>query len=1368
MKIFASILLSLSFLLADLPAEEKNKKSIRQKYLRKTVSSVTDAGPSNTFFNINNWKMHMEHQGFFQWNGTSHGSAGNFPKDMGSVIFAEGILWGVKIKDKFGVNSSTGEILTDGSGSGQPIIRVNGSMYNTGLKAGKVLLDSNGKIKTSSYSENYRNQQIWRVRRDWNTANLTEDAAIIRDADKANITEAQLAADKAQYDHDWKEWPADEGAPYEDVNGDGSYTAATWNSTTKTWDGDIPGYPGADQTVWTVANDLPDEYADGGVVSVSEGGWGSPPIGIEYQLTVWGYNVSDTSPLSKTMFKEAKLIYVGLPGGPSDASIDTMYFTQWADPDLGTYTDDFLGSDTELSLGYVYNGNRFDDQFKNDFDSPVPAAGYDFLEGPRVDSNNDGVKDKVLGMTSFTYFAAGSSVSDPSTKVYAGTLQWFNLMEGYLPRPEYPTQNPFIDPITGQAEKFVLNGDPTRGTGWVDGIILPPGDRRLVMSSGPFSMALGDTQKIVTALVGGMGTDNLTSVSTLKYNDRHAQYMYDNNFIFPKRPVAPTVSVFGGDKEAFIDWNNEYNRDNIENSQTNKLPFEGYTLWQLTDETGRYGWPITTFSKTRANIYVDVVDRSTGLIIPDLLHKSGKFLAHQYVVSQDYNGNSLENDKTYYFGLAAYGKSSKTDKASSSIENHNASSGYMTVMTVTPRNGVSGVDYKDNLWYTNTDTSGYTVEHTAGVSNGQVNVRITNPDKIRAGTYNVTFETKPDGDGSLYWNLIDSATNEVLLDDYNITDQSDSLYAGNNFGFQVRVAGPPNAFTNFIVVANKDDTCTEEAPCQGAQDWGEFPVAYTGRVNQSDGFGWFFHGGGATANDYNSMISRIIRGSGWNYLVPNNFEYRFTYEEDNYAYAAYTTNSLIRVPFEIWDITNNFRLIAWFYDYDENEAWGLHPNDHPGSGGSNDPYTDWIYPHLPKDTSPGEVGYQAWLAAAIAEGGGSPDADGNYDGANGSYRGSAEEGAELMGRNVWYVWNLDDVSDGNINAYAGEDVNGDGTPDNVGPEKGTVVRIITTKTIQANDVFSFSVQANPTFTIAKGDVNADDAIDVADVVTAVDHIIEVAPITAPKQQYAADYNSDFAINIADGVGIVNNILGINGKLMADGVTRLNKSIPATIAMDPNIQFVDNKINIRIQTQKGTFSGIQFKLNYPSDIGIKPFSVLTKSNGMIQEFYTKDEGSSYFVLMSLNGQEFASRDDITISLYVDQSKLDQLENAEIELDEVLLSNSFGEMHDFTLKNSVAKYIAVPTEFALHNSYPNPFNPSTLIPYDIATESYVSIKIVDILGREVATLVNENKLPGKHQIRWFGKSNDFKQLPSGIYFVKLKAGSYTSLKKITLLK
>ena len=1369
-KLITWVFTGLFLLTSALFAEEKKGDRLAGKTnASRLYKGMADAGPNSTFFNINRWSMQVEHQGFFQWGGTKHGSAGNYPTDLGNVIFAEGILWGAKVTDKYGVNSD-GSILTDGTGSGLPRIRVNGSMYNSGLKSGKVLLDGNGKIKTSGYSENYRDQQIWRVRRDWNTADLTRDVAIIKNITDSTVTAAQIEATKVQYKHDWDEWPASEGAPYEDVNGDGTYTAAAWDGTK--WIGDIPGVPGADQTVWTVANDLPDEFTESGVpFSVSEGGWGSPPIGIEYQLTLWGYRLDENNPLSSTIFKRAKLTYVGLPGGPADAKVDTMYFTQWSDPDLGTYTDDYVGSDTTLSLGYVYNGNAFDDLFSNTYNSPVPAAGYDFLQGPKIDSNGDGTLDKTLGLSSFTYFAAGSSVSDPSTRVYVGTLQWFNLMEGFLPRPEYPTQQPFVDPITGLAEKHVLAGDPITGTGWVDGMILPPGDRRMVMSSGPFKMNIGDTQEIVTALVGGIGTNNFSSLSILKFNDKYAQYAYDNNFKFPTPPLKPEISAFGGDKEIFLDWGNNYNKNNIENHLSFGVSFMGYEVWQLTSQNGNSGWKIATYDQANGTaVIAERVDHASGLVLPVVLHQSeGKGIQFSMRIKDDYsNGQKLQNNKEYYYGIRAFGKSDEK------IANLLGATGFMSKIAVTPRDGVSGVDYDQIVTNTNTDTL-FNVNHLAGKSDGSISVRITNPAKLRGGTYIVSFEedtvTGSLTKGTNLWSMADSVSGDVLISKKSVSAPSGTdtlLYWGNDFGFQVRSTGPADAFKNFLVTAHGGGTL--DKALQGAQDWGGFPVTYTGRVNQSNGTAWFFHGGGASSGDYNTMISRIIRGSGWTYLIPDDFEYRFTYEDDNYAYLAYTSWSLIRVPFEMWNVTEGYRLIPWSYDYDGNEAWGLHPNDHPGSGGSNDPYTDWIYPRLPANYATAgnaagddETGYQTWLAASIAAGvasGGpaTPDANGSYlSGTTGAdYWASGAYGPELMGRNVWFVWNLDDVSDGTIDV--------DDTAKLL-PEKGTVVKIITNKAIQPEDKYSFTINGNLGYTLAKGDANADNAVDVSDVVTLVDHIIELTILTEGKKQYAADYNSDYYINIADGVGIVNKILGISGMLNEN--MRL-KSVAPVISLDPVIAQVDDQFILNLELKKGSFSGIEFNMSYPKNKGITSIAVrLDHSSNLVKEHFSKEDGTSNFVIMKLDGSTIGEGERVQLAFDFNNAKIAD-ENISFKINDIILSSSTGETQQFTLQNSEAEFSVIPNEFLLYDNYPNPFNPSTTIRFDIASESFVSMKVIDILGREVVTLVNENKMPGKYQIRWSGKNNSYKQLPSGVYFVRLQAGSFTSLKKITLIK
>jgi hypothetical protein len=89
--------------------------------------------------------------------------------------------------------------------------------------------------------------------------------------------------------------------------------------------------------------------------------------------------------------------------------------------------------------------------------------------------------------------------------------------------------------------------------------------------------------------------------------------------------------------------------------------------------------------------------------------------------------------------------------------------------------------------------------------------------------------------------------------------------------------------------------------------------------------------------------------------------------------------------------------------------------------------------------------------------------------------------------------------------------------------------------------------------------------------------------------------------------------------------------------------------------------------------------------------------------------------------------------------------------------------VPKEYLLHQNFPNPFNPSTNISFSIPTRSFVSLKVFDLIGREVATVVSEEMSAGSHIKQWNAKN-----YPSGIYFYRLQAGSFTETKKLLLLK
>jgi hypothetical protein len=94
--------------------------------------------------------------------------------------------------------------------------------------------------------------------------------------------------------------------------------------------------------------------------------------------------------------------------------------------------------------------------------------------------------------------------------------------------------------------------------------------------------------------------------------------------------------------------------------------------------------------------------------------------------------------------------------------------------------------------------------------------------------------------------------------------------------------------------------------------------------------------------------------------------------------------------------------------------------------------------------------------------------------------------------------------------------------------------------------------------------------------------------------------------------------------------------------------------------------------------------------------------------------------------------------------------------------------LPIEFLLSQNYPNPFNPSTTIRYSIPTSSLVTLKVYDVLGNMVSTLVNEEKPKGRYEVNFSTTGENAYNLPSGIYFYRLQAGSYVETKKMILLK
>ncbi|HKJ82029.1 MAG TPA: hypothetical protein VJ954_08400, partial [Ignavibacteriaceae bacterium] len=408
-------------------------KGTKDGKAKSTRLAKTTANPSASILDINNTTSWVTDAGFHDWVVASSWN-GAFPKGAAAgAIFAEGLLWGGQVQD------------------GQsPLIRVNGNDYGSGTV---------GLIR------------LFRVRPDYATADLTDDAANFNSEGLGQVTSSQIDQLRAQYEADWNEWPAagranDVGAPFKDVNGDGKYDPAI----------DIPGIPGASQTLFIM-------YDDRNSVSL----YGSAQIGLQVQETYWAY--AYTGALGNVIYKKVDMVYVGTSKSASNSRIDSLYLVQWADPDVGTSSDDFAGCDTALNLGYAYNSSPSDGIYTSIGLAP-PAVGYDFLQGVSQYTGNP--NDSAIfnlkwrknykyvnpkPMSSFVYFAAGGTWEDPPYS-YLGTLEYYNLMRGRLPTPAYPSGDPFPTDVTDVTPygTYLLDGDPVAHTGKLDGTQDGPGD----------------------------------------------------------------------------------------------------------------------------------------------------------------------------------------------------------------------------------------------------------------------------------------------------------------------------------------------------------------------------------------------------------------------------------------------------------------------------------------------------------------------------------------------------------------------------------------------------------------------------------------------------------------------------------------------------------------------------------------------------------------------------------------------------------------------------------------------------------------------------------------------------------------------------
>jgi hypothetical protein len=240
---------------------------------------------------------------------------------------------------------------------------------------------------------------------------------------------------------------------------------------------------------------------------------------------------------------------------------------------------------------------------------------------------------------------------------------------------------------------------------------------------------------------------------------------------------------------------------------------------------------------------------------------------------------------------------------------------------------------------------------------------------------------------------------------------------------------------------------------------------------------------------------------------------------------------------------------------------------------------------------------------------------------------------------------------------------------------------------------------------------------------------------------------------------------IDGDLTGwDGtVTAMTLDPPAYVILSFADQSVKNISKIRLLTDTGVrFSFRWLKMFHieVSTTGIKnnDFSTVfsaTKNTGDWESFYFDPVPAKYVKLV-------LDHPDPTQSDYCQIGEIEIYTQADTS---VALEN-LAKMP--TIQSESATIVEMPKSYNVEQNYPNPFNPETTINFQLPVDSQVILKIYNMMGQEITTLVSGMLSAGNHSIMWNGRNNQGKKVPSGMYLYQFRAGNYNVTKKMVLLE
>ncbi|MBX3101745.1 MAG: hypothetical protein KF690_04500 [Bacteroidetes bacterium] len=458
-----------------------------------------------------------------------------------------------------------------------------------------------------------------------------------------------------------------------------------------------------DQFIWWVINDKGDVHTE----------TGGQAIGIEIQMTAFAFTTSNA--VNDMTFYQQKVY------NRSNLKLNDTYIGQWTDADLGWAFDDFGGADTLRGLAYVYNADNDDVPLTFGYGQQPPSVGIDFFQGPLADLNNgkdddkDGLIDEEgerLQMTKFVYynndFTLLGNPSQPTHYYNYLTGRWkdsspmvddrdASITDGYLNSgdlPGTPTNFMFPDYPGTSSCQYVKY---TSANPWGEAVNAvaqgQPADKRLLQSSGPFTLAAGAFNEIIIGAVWARDQANqydvlqFGSLCKLLQADDIAQALFDACFDLLDGPDAPDLFVDEYDRELVLSWrytntsaNNYYEnykeRDPVlcqANPNNCVFEFEGYMVYQLKDGTVN-STELEDPAKARLVAQCDIKNGVTSIVNRDVLiipgqtepvitdkvmvEGSDRGLFRSVSITSDAFAEGADervvNYRTYYFAIIAY------------------------------------------------------------------------------------------------------------------------------------------------------------------------------------------------------------------------------------------------------------------------------------------------------------------------------------------------------------------------------------------------------------------------------------------------------------------------------------------------------------------------------------------------------------------------------------------------------------------------------------------------------------------------------------------------------------------------------------------